>query len=124
MACVDQFTKQVRDTIYFASSTQPVQTTQDCSLYGRVGQPSHRAVYFTYLQICRDMNRCQLLYITEKTNAPKPATKTTKNQQVEKQEKCTSDQSSRASLGVLGYASLNRRLNKYTSNNRWKKNVT
>ena len=31
MACVDQFTKQVRDTIHFASTTPPV---QECSYLG------------------------------------------------------------------------------------------
>ena len=44
----------------------------------RVGQPSHRAVYSTYMQISTII-RCTIW-----TNeAPKPDTKTPKNQQVE-----------------------------------------
>ena len=42
-------------------------------IYGRVGQPSHRAVYLTYMQ--KNL---------EKTEAPKADTKTPKNHQVEK----------------------------------------
>ena len=54
-----------------------------------------------------DMYKCQVLsIINERTKAPKPDTKTPKNQQVEKTRgTCTPDQSSGATLGVLGYAS-------------------
>jgi len=37
-------------------------------IYGHVGQPSHRAVYLTYMQKCRK----------KKTEAPKPDMKTPK----------------------------------------------
>ena len=46
--------------------------------YGRVGQPSHRAIYLV------STNVQKTTVITEKTNASKPDTKTPKNQQVEK----------------------------------------
>ena len=71
-------------------------------IYGRVGQPSHRAVYLTYIHVCINIK----YYINKKTEAPKPDTKTPKNQQVEKTRgTCTPDQGSGATLGVLGYAS-------------------
>ena len=71
-------------------------------IYGRVGQPSHRAVYLTYMHICINNK----YYINKRTEAPKPDTKTPKNQQVEKTRgTCTPDQGSGATLGVLGYAS-------------------
>ena len=71
-------------------------------IYGRVGQPSHRAVYLTYMQMCINIK----YYINNRTEAPKPDTKTPKNQQVEKTRgTCTPDQCSGATLGVLGYAS-------------------
>ena len=71
-------------------------------IYGRVGQPSHRAVYLTYMQICINIK----YYINKRTEAPKPDTKTPKNQRVEKTRgTCTPDQCSGATLGVLGYAS-------------------
>ena len=56
--------------------------------------------------IYADMYKYQVLSINEKTEAPKPDTKTPKNQQVEKTRgTCTPDQGSGATLGVLGYAS-------------------
>ena len=71
-------------------------------IYGRVGQPSHRAVYLTYMQMCINIK----YYINKRTEAPKPDTKTPKKQQVEKTRgTCTPDQCSGATLGVLGYAS-------------------
>ena len=43
--------------------------------------------------------------MNERTEAPKPDTKSLKNQQVEKtRETCTPDRGSGATLGVLGYA--------------------
>ena len=47
-------------------------------IYGRVGQPSHRAIYLV------STNVQKTTVITGKTNAPKPDMKTLKNQQVEK----------------------------------------
>ena len=68
-------------------------------IYGRVGLPSHRAVYLTYTQICINIK----YYINKRTEAPKPDTKTPKDQQVEKTRgTCTLDQGSGATLGVLG----------------------
>ena len=56
--------------------------------------------------IYADMYKYQVLSINERPEAPKPDTKTPKNQQVEKTRgTCTSDQGSGATLGVLGYAS-------------------
>ena len=56
--------------------------------------------------IYADMYKYQVLSINERTEAPKPDTKTPKNQQVEKTRgTCTPDQGSGATLGVLGYAS-------------------
>ena len=53
-----------------------------------------------------DMYKYQVISINERTEAPKPDTKTPKNQQVEKTRgTCTPDQGSGATLGVLGYAS-------------------
>ena len=76
---------------YFASTTQSVTHNTTLFIYGRVGQPSHRAVYLTYMQ---------------NVEAPKPDTKTPKKQQVEKTPRtCTPEQGSGATLGVLGYAS-------------------
>ena len=49
-------------------------------IYGRAGQPSHRAIYLV------STNVQKTAVITGKTNAPKPDTKTAKNQQVEKNE--------------------------------------
>ena len=46
-------------------------------IYGRVGQPSHRAIYLVSINVQKTT------VITEKTNAPKPDTKTPKKQQVE-----------------------------------------
>ena len=48
------------------------------------------------------MCKYQVLYINERTEAPKPATKTPKNQQVEKKH---GERGSGATLGVLRYAS-------------------
>ena len=61
----------------FAFTIQPA-THERMMLTGRMGQPSHHAIYLasTYVQI--------LTVIRERTNAPKPDTKTPKNQQVEK----------------------------------------
>ena len=56
--------------------------------------------------IYADMYKYQVISINERTEAPKPDTKTPKNQQVEKTRgTCTPDQGSGATLGVLGYAS-------------------
>ena len=57
--------------------------------------------------IYADMYKYQVLSRNERTEAPKPDTKTPqKNQQVEKTRgTCTPDQGSGATLGVLGYAS-------------------
>ena len=56
--------------------------------------------------IYADMYKYQVLSVNERTEAPKPDTKTPKNQQVEKTRgTCTPDQGSGATLGVLGYAS-------------------
>ena len=56
--------------------------------------------------IYADMYKYQVKSINERTEAPKPDTKTPKNQQVEKTRgTCTPDQGSGATLGVLGYAS-------------------
>ena len=52
------------------------------------------------------MYKYQVISISERTEAPKPDTKTPKHQQVEKTRgTCTPDQGSGATLGVLGYAS-------------------
>ena len=60
------------------------------------------AVYLTYMQMCINIK----YYINKRTEAPKPDTKTPKNQQVEKTRgTCTPDQGRGATLGVLGYAS-------------------
>ena len=72
-------------------------------IYGRVGQPSHRAVYLTYMQICTNIK----YYLETKEQKHQSRTrKPQKNQQVEKTRgTCTPDQGSGATLGVLGYAS-------------------
>ena len=83
-------------SINFASTTQPVQTRQQCP-----AKPPCRL-----FNIYADMYKYRELSINERTKAPKPDTKTPKNQQVEKtRETCTPDQGSGASLGVLGYTS-------------------
>ena len=52
------------------------------------------------------MYKYQVLYINERTEAPKPDTKTPKNQQVETTRgMCTPDQGSGVTRKVLGYAS-------------------
>ena len=52
-----------------------------------------------------DMYKYQVKSINKRTEAPKPDTKTPKNQQVEKTRgTCTPDQGSGATLGVLRYA--------------------
>ena len=49
-----------------------------------------------------------LITISDKLNAPKPGTKTPKNQQVEEKEgTCTPDQGSGATRGILGYTMQN-----------------
>ena len=50
-------------------------------VYGYVGQPSHRAVYLTYIQVCTNI---KYNIINERTEEPKSETKTPKNQKVEK----------------------------------------
>ena len=62
-------------------------------IYGRVGQPSHRAVYLTYMQICTKNKRT-----AGHENPKKPAGGKTRGT-------CTPDQGNGATLGVLGYAS-------------------
>ena len=61
---------------YIAFTTQP--GTQRVMISGRVGQPSHHAIYLASICIQRSTA------IKGKLNAPKPDTKTPPNQQVEK----------------------------------------
>ena len=56
------------------------------------------------------MYKYQVLFLNERTEAPKPDTKTQKNSRWEKKKEkkqgaCSPDQGSGATLGVLGYAS-------------------
>ena len=67
-----------------------------------MGQPSHRAVYLTYIRICINIK----YYINERTEAPKPDTKTPKTSRWKKKTQGTStlDQGSGTTLGTYGYA--------------------
>ena len=87
---------------HFASTTQPVHTRQQCSYMGAwAAMPPCRL-----FNIYADMYKYQVISINERTEAPKPDTKTPKNQQVDKTRgTCTPNQGSGATLGVLGYAS-------------------
>ena len=69
------------------------------------------------------MYKYQVISINERTEAPKPDTKTPKNQPVEKTRgTCTPDQGSGATLGVLGYASaLTININKHTNKRKERK---
>ena len=64
-------------------------------IYGRVGQPSHRAVYLTYMKICTKSRSTKAGHENPKKLAGGKKTRGT----------CTPDQGSGATLGVLGYAS-------------------
>ena len=90
---------------YCASTTQPVHTsTQDNNVHTWARGPAKPPCRL--FNIYADTYKYQALSINERTKAPKPDTKTPKNQQVEKTRvTCTPDQGSGAALGVLGYAS-------------------
>ena len=63
-------------------------------IYGRVGQPSHRDVYLTYMQYVQISS---IIYERNNRSTKAGHENPQKNQQVEK--------GSGATLGVLGYAS-------------------
>ena len=87
----------------FASTTQPVHTKQQCS--NRGAWSSQATVPF--IKHINKLYKFQVFHINERRRAPKPDTKTPKNQQVEKTRgTCTPDQSSGATLGVLGYVKI------------------
>ena len=75
-------------------------------LLNRYTQDNNVHICCRLFNVYADMYKYQVISINERTEAPKPDTKTPKNQQVEKTRgTCTPDQGSGATLGVLGYAS-------------------
>ena len=99
---LSQFVIIIAHFVNFASTTH--RYTQDNNVHIWARGPAKPPCRL--FNIYTDMYKYQVLSINERTEAPKPDTKTPKNQQVEKTRgTCTPDQGSGATLGVLGYAS-------------------